>query len=401
MLDSTLALKTHILSTGVWFQGGPGCSSMIGFMSENGPLRFADAGGAGGPNAPLEANTLSWSRLMNMVYITGPRCVGFSRAGPGGDCSSSDNTTAVANLEAVEALFATVEPLAKTRLLLLGESYAGSYLFFLSHEILNSGSSSLRARYAGVAVGNPVMSCSQWKVGANDTQVEIYYGHSVIPLHVRNQWFSRCAVGTGGGGTPPCDALMADIVAMVGPQDGDNLYTDTCTGNASLADAASSEGAACTSFQTRRNSYLNDPAVIEALHALTPVSPAGWAACAAADPVYFNYTSSWPDITPFYLEIGAKAPGARILVYSGDVDLATCPFGYTQLCLNEMNLPIINRWRRWLGPNGQTAGYTETYRLDQIALTFASVKGSGHEVPMFAPYPAFVMMQRFLAGEPL
>ena len=45
----------------------------------------------------------------------------------------------------------------------------------------------------------------------------------------------------------------------------------------------------------------------------------------------------------------------------------------------------------------QVGGWSEVYE----GLTFASVRGAGHEVPLFQPRRAFRMFQSFLAGEPL
>lgn len=47
----------------LWTNGGPGCSSMLGFMQEHGPLAWAD--GASG----MVKNPYSWNREANMLYI--------------------------------------------------------------------------------------------------------------------------------------------------------------------------------------------------------------------------------------------------------------------------------------------------------------------------------------------
>ena len=57
----------------VWFNGGPGCSSLLGFISENGPYKIDDNSTVG-----IQNNTESWNKYANVLYIESPAGVGFS-----------------------------------------------------------------------------------------------------------------------------------------------------------------------------------------------------------------------------------------------------------------------------------------------------------------------------------
>lgn len=55
-----------------WFNGGPGCSSLLGALYEHGPFILNDAFGA------MIYNRYSWNLKANVVYIESPAQVGFS-----------------------------------------------------------------------------------------------------------------------------------------------------------------------------------------------------------------------------------------------------------------------------------------------------------------------------------
>lgn len=58
----------------IWFNGGPGCSSMFGFMQENGPMMIND------DSVWIQKNPFTWNQRANVLWIESPAGVGYSWA---------------------------------------------------------------------------------------------------------------------------------------------------------------------------------------------------------------------------------------------------------------------------------------------------------------------------------
>jgi serine carboxypeptidase-like clade 2 len=56
----------------IWFNGGPGCSSLLGFMNEHGPWVIEDDA------TTVTENEFPWIAKANVIYLESPAGVGFS-----------------------------------------------------------------------------------------------------------------------------------------------------------------------------------------------------------------------------------------------------------------------------------------------------------------------------------
>jgi len=63
----------------IWFNGGPGCSSMLAFMQENGPIAIDDG------EDYIKTNPYPWNQRANMIWLESPAGVGCSIAGTAED----------------------------------------------------------------------------------------------------------------------------------------------------------------------------------------------------------------------------------------------------------------------------------------------------------------------------
>jgi carboxypeptidase C (cathepsin A) len=101
-----------------WFNGGPGCSSMIGLFQENGPCHFVN-----GDSTP-SLNPYSWNSYANMLYIDQPIGVGFSY---GTDSVTSTATAAPYVWKLLQAFYAQFPQYENRDFGIFTESYGGHY----------------------------------------------------------------------------------------------------------------------------------------------------------------------------------------------------------------------------------------------------------------------------------
>lgn len=103
----------------VWLNGGPGCSSYLGFWLEQGPFTMHGDG-------TLTENPYRWNTNANMLFLESPPGVGFSFiTGSKPPYDANDTSTAQLNLGALAAFFLRFPRFNSSALWLSGESYAG------------------------------------------------------------------------------------------------------------------------------------------------------------------------------------------------------------------------------------------------------------------------------------
>ena len=180
--------------TVLWLNGGPGSSSILGFLQENGPLLINRTGG-------LMRNPWAWTKEANLVALESPAGVGYSYCEAslgGGSCANSDNSTASAALAGLIDFFQNKFPtLAANEFFITGESYAGVYVPTLARWIIdhNAIDGSFKIPLTGVAAGDP---CTDNAFQA-DSMDMLWYGHKYgfVPDEDFDTLWNRCSVRYG------------------------------------------------------------------------------------------------------------------------------------------------------------------------------------------------------------
>ncbi|KAL6113160.1 uncharacterized protein ACO6RY_11503 [Pungitius sinensis] len=389
----------------LWLNGGPGCSSLDGFLSENGPFHVNDNG------ATVYENPFSWNKIANVLYLESPAGVGYSYSDDK-KYATDDDQVADDNYKALQSFFAKFPNFTQNEFFIFGESYGGVYAPTLS---LRVATGDAQINFKGFSVGNGLSSYE-----LNDQSL-IYFGY-YHGLFGEDLWrdlnINCCDKGTCNfynTSSNQCNTMVNMAFGIV-YNSGLNeyaLYLD-CQGGRQFHRGYQrtishlftnlrkhphshkfSGGASpfpslrevppCINSTAQLN-WLNRGDVRKALHIPDTLPP--WDIC--SDDVGDQYRNLYPTVKDVYLKL--LSLGLRVLVYNGDTDMA-CNFLGGHWFVEHLGLAATTKYQAWLHDN-QIAGFYEQFGN----ISFLTVKGAGHMVPQWAPGPAFHMFQSFITN---
>jgi carboxypeptidase C (cathepsin A) len=169
-----------------WTNGGPGCSGLLGFLTEQGPFR---------PNKDLtlELNPYAWNTIANMVFIEAPCGVGFSYSEnpDGDDYKTDDATTAADNYKLIQTFLSRFPQYRTNDLYITSESYGGHYMPTLAQQIVNQNAVAAPAdviNFKGFAVGNPATTF----FSAIPASMDTYWGHQLVSKPLWDKYTTKC-----------------------------------------------------------------------------------------------------------------------------------------------------------------------------------------------------------------
>ncbi|KAK4285452.1 hypothetical protein QN277_002147 [Acacia crassicarpa] len=376
---------SHKLPLLLWLNGGPGCSSLAyGAMEEVGPFRVNSDG------KTLHANKYSWNYAANVLFLESPAGVGFSYSNKTSDYNSNgDRKTASDNYVFLRNWFERFPEYKTSDFYIAGESYSGHYIPQLSHTILhhnNHPNSTFFINLKGILIGNAVINVETDNRGTWDYLAS----HAIISdkaAHDLTRYcnFSDVAILK----SKECQEAfeeMGNDTAFINLY---NIYAPLCHDSnlTSLPKPYSEVIDPCSDNYVY--AYMNRAEAQEALHANVTKLTHDWKLCTRS-----NWTDAPFTILPLLQEF--LNHGLRLWIYSGDID-GKVPVTATKYSIEKLNLTVKTIWHPWF-VNGEVGGYSEIYKE---GLTFATVRGAGHEVPSYQPARALVLVTHFLKGIPL
>ncbi|KFM77202.1 Lysosomal protective protein, partial [Stegodyphus mimosarum] len=386
----------------LWMNGGPGCSSLDGFLSELGPFHVLADG------RTLYNNTYSWNRVANVLFLEAPAGVGFSYS-QDQRYDTDDDTVSYDNYLAIQHFFKKFPQFKKNDFYITGESYGGIYIPTLSVRVLTGPAD---INFKGFAVGNGYLDATN----LTNSIVFFAYYHGLIGPKLWSRLSSYCCSGTASQETcnfyspssTKCNEAIQEVTEIV---DGSglnvyNLYADCEKTSERISRYAVDKRNILRHFPKPNYTYkfrddppcidssnvrkwINQPSVRKALHIPLKVQP--WEVCSLD--VEIGYKRIYNTMRPQILQL-IKSGILRGLIYNGDVDMA-CNFLGDEWFTYGLGLKVTKDYEIWKF-NDQVAGFVKSYGN----LTFLTVKGSGHMVPQDKPGPAFKMISSFLSNKP-
>jgi carboxypeptidase C (cathepsin A) len=397
-----------------WTNGGPGCSGLIGFLTEQGPFRPTKEGN-------LETNPWRWNMISNMVFLEQPVGVGFSYSDNKDDYKIGDSQAAKDNLQTILKFIERFPRFANSPLFITSESYGGHYMPTLASEIVKYNTENNNVlNFKGFAVGNPYTDYYSG-VGA---EMETYWGKQLLPKPSWDKYVgSGCLDAKTQLNNSMCSTYILDFMKKVGNLNPYALDYPVCVsaqqvwttsmisetikqtnphlheGFISVFNSVPLKDEYEPCEDNYASDYLNDESVKKALHVKTDII---WEECSRT--VKYEYIDKMLPMEHYYNELlnSVSDKNMRIMVYSGDDDSVCGTIG-TQKWLWDLGFPVKSGkyWNVW-EIDGQTAGYItqfETPFSKDPRLTFATVHYAGHEVPTYKPKEAFYLYQSFLNND--
>jgi cathepsin A (carboxypeptidase C) len=368
----------------IWLTGGPGCSSMLALLSENGPC------GVNADGTDTVYNSYGWNSHANIMWIDQPTGVGFSY----GDRVDYDSNEAEVSEDLywfLQAFFEAHPEYLDRPFYVFGESYGGHYVPAISYRIYqgNLNGDGLRINLAGLGIGN----------GLTDPEIQYQY----YPYMANNNTFGIKAVDDDTyqhmvDKIPRCVDMIQTCQniedACVLADDMCNLWETTPYYRTGLnpydITKPCGDSDLCYDF-TNIETFLNLQSTRDSLHVVD--ESAEWTEC--NNKVNVMFTKDW--MKNFHQNlIPMLEDGITALIYAGDADFICNWMGNKAwtLALDWSGKDAFNAEgdHDWL-VNGQPAGQART----ADGFTFLRVFNAGHMVPMDQPEAALSMLTTYLS----
>ncbi|EJU04579.1 serine carboxypeptidase [Dacryopinax primogenitus] len=378
----------------MWINGGPGCSSSLGLFMELGPCRLSPSGNETVPHP------YAWNEQANVFFLDQPVGVGFSYA----DYEGVDNTEdAAKDVAAFVSIFVeTFVQFNGREFHMAGESYAGRYLPVFASEIVDRNK---RAPALGlqeinlksVLIGNGITDFM--------TMIPAYYemactGASVPPILDISQCvrmkraLPRCQQMAQSSCVDIFDNLACTAAELFCSSELEDPFFASGMNPYDISQECDGpiEETLCYPIVRVIERYLNLNSTRKTLGVDDKVRR--FAGCSAEVGTAFSQKMDMVAPGPIYITALLER-GINVLIYVGTLDW---------ICNWVGNLAWVEALQ-WGGAQGfeavpmgewQVSGGRAGITKGWKGLTYATVEGAGHMVPLDKPVEALEMVNRWL-----
>ncbi|RCV46145.1 hypothetical protein SETIT_9G509200v2 [Setaria italica] len=371
----------------LWLNGGPGCSSFgIGALQEIGPFRVDTDG------KTLCKHKYTWNSVVNILYLESPVGVGFSYAADTEVYKAmGDNMTASDSLQFLLKWLDRFPEYKNRDFFIVGESYAGHYVPELATAIQVAKitrPAEVPINLKGIALGNAILEFAAEQAAL----YEYLWQHAFISDSGHNMIAQNCK--NIDDNSPLCSGAKDTAYGQIGNVDVYNVYAATCHDKKAKATGSNCMDLADPCAQYYVEAYLNQPEVQKVIRANTGLKY-NWTRCRSTTYNLYKFGVSPSTSMLPYVKALANS-GIRVWVFSGDLD-AMVPVTATKKSMQKLGLPVTADWRPWSTDGREVGGYVIEYK----GVTFVTVRGSGHMVPIDQPDRVLVLFKSFLEGKEL
>eukprot|EP00744_Colponema_vietnamica_P000910 GILI01001568.1.p1 GENE.GILI01001568.1~~GILI01001568.1.p1 ORF type:complete len:481 (+),score=142.23 GILI01001568.1:42-1484(+) len=390
----------------LWMTGGPGCSSTLAALIENGPCHIDMTTGA------QVNNPYGWNNDAYLIYIDQPAGVGFSTS----DAAGYDNNEAEVSEDMywfLQDFFAANPNFIGNNndFFIVGESYGGHFAPATAHKVFERNQqSSTNPAYTylpltGLAVGNgltaPYIQYKYYPELAYDWCIKIL-GYPCV---------SQAQAQQMNASIPSC--MSAIDACMQNADDFNCGLASTICNNAMLAPYENTGlnvydirkpciGDLCYDM-TQIINFMNLPQT----QADFGVPQQSWTPCSMT--VNQAFTDDWWQRFDGYVADmlnGAGAAGTkplRVMIYAGDMDFICNWIGNKAWTLNlewtqkaQFNVAADLPFSLSAGSSPVATIRSIPGATGPIQFTFAQVYNAGHMVPMDQPAAIYSLLDRFV-----
>ncbi|KAF2464279.1 alpha/beta-hydrolase [Lindgomyces ingoldianus] len=406
----------------IWLNGGPGCSSLSGLLTENGPFTWE-----AGTLAPVQ-NPYSWTNLTNMIWVEQPVGVGYSQGVP----NITNEVELATEFRGFYKSFVDTFDVHNWDVYVTGESYAGYYVPYIADGFIQANDTEY-FNLAGISINDPIIGdetvqqqvvilpfIEYWQrlTYLNDTFMEqMRERQAFCNFTDYYDTYFKFPPPPGPFPVPPdpynsenytCDMFDNFYSALLEVNPCFNIYhiTETCPHPFSQLGIINTGDYQAPGAQV----YFNRTDVQEALHAVVGTN---WMQCTDIN-VFGAGNNTDPSLHDTSLGPAQDGVLQRVIEYtnntivgSGDLDMILTTNG-TLLALQNMTWNGVQGFQAYPS-NLLYAPYHPEYNLGALAgagylgkwthergLTFYTSQLAGHELPGYTPGVAYRMLEILL-----
>ncbi|KAI3826778.1 hypothetical protein L1987_00833 [Smallanthus sonchifolius] len=369
------------------FSGGPGASGLLPLLDEIGPVSLNKE------DLTLTLNPNSWTQMANIIFVDMPAGTGFSYAEIKEGWISSDSIQVAQANDFIKKFLSDHSKFLPNPLYISGISYTGIIVPKITLELYEGNE---RGDQPAINIQGYIL-CSPFTDKFMDFNSRLEYAHrmGLISDDVHKSARDNCHGNYVDINSTnlACTNSLQSYEECISHINFENILDPYCDENDPTLDCE-------RDYRKALNKWANIDAVQQALNVRQGVVEK-WEVInytlhyqqGKSDNIFYSYDifSSFSD----HQKLSTK--NCRALIFSGDHDF-TFPYVGVEQWIASLNLQVVVPWKPFYADD-QVGGYLTKYAKNNYSLTYGTVKGAGHAVPIYKPKESTVLFIEWLSSQ--